>query len=101
MTTRRDLQKTREFGLSSVDPNKQLLCGASISTALGSEVRAQALIEAGVDVIVIDSSQGWSTYQLDLIKRLKIAHPHVDLVCGNVVTPRQAKPLLEAGALIC
>jgi IMP dehydrogenase len=81
-----------------MDPNKQLLCGASISTAKGSEVRAQALIEAGVDVIVIDSSQGWSTYQLDLIKRLKIAYPYVDLVCGNVVTPRQAKPLLEAGA---
>merc|ERR1719181_1520414 len=98
MTTRRDLQKTREFGLSSVDPNKQLLCGASISTALGSEVRAQALIEAGVDVIVIDSSQGWSIYQLDLIKRIKIAHPHIDLIAGNVVTPRQAKALMEAGA---
>jgi len=51
-----------------------------------------------VDVIVIDSSQGWSVYQLDLVKRLKIAYPYVDLVCGNVVTPRQAKPLLEAGA---
>jgi IMP dehydrogenase len=98
MTTRRDLKKTKEFKLASMDPNKQLLCGASISTAKGSEVRAQQLIEAGVDVLVIDSSQGWSSYQLDLIKRLKIAHPHVDLVCGNVVTPRQAKPLLEAGA---
>ena len=81
-----------------MDPNKQLLCGASISTAKGSEVRAQKLVEAGVDVIVIDSSQGWSIYQLDLIKRLKIAHPHIDLIAGNVVTPRQAKALMEAGA---
>ena len=39
-----------------------------------------------------------SIYQLDLIKRLKIAHPHIDLIAGNVVTPRQAKALMEAGA---
>lgn len=98
LTTRQDLKQSRDFASASIDSNKQLLCGASISTAKGSEVRAQKLIEAGVDVIVIDSSQGWSCYQLDLVKRLKTAHPYVDVVCGNVVTPRQAKPLIEAGA---
>jgi len=98
LTTRQDLKQSRDFATASMDPNKQLLCGASISTAKGSEVRAQKLVEAGVDVIVIDSSQGWSIYQLDLIKRLKIAHPHIDLIAGNVVTPRQAKALMEAGA---
>merc|ERR1719359_514566 len=98
LTTRQDLKQSRDFAMSSVDANKQLLCGASISTAKGSEARAKKLIEAGVDVIVIDSSQGWSVYQLDLVKRLKIAHPHIDLICGNVVTPRQAKALIEAGA---
>jgi IMP dehydrogenase len=98
LTTRQDLKQSRDFATASMDANKQLLCGASISTSKGSEVRAQKLIEAGVDVIVIDSSQGWSIYQLDLIKRIKIAHPQTDLVCGNVVTPRQAKALIEAGA---
>jgi IMP dehydrogenase len=98
LTTRQDLKQSRDFATASMDANKQLLCGASISTAKGSEDRAQKLIEAGVDVIVIDSSQGWSLYQLDLIKRIKIAHPQIDLVCGNVVTPRQAKALIEAGA---
>merc|ERR1719487_1746223 len=98
LTTRQDLKQSRDFASASMDANKQLLCGASISTAKGSEVRAQKLIEAGVDVIVIDSSQGWSTYQLDLVKRIKTAHPQINLVCGNVVTPRQAKPLIEAGA---
>merc|ERR1712100_831852 len=98
LTTRQDLKQSRDFATASMDPNKQLLCGASISTAKGSEVRAQKLVEADVDVIVIDSSQGWSIYQLDLIKRLKIAHPHIDLIAGNVVTPRQAKALMEAGA---
>merc|ERR1719487_2278100 len=98
LTTRQDLKQSRDFATASMDANKQLLCGASISTAKGSETRAKKLIEAGVDVIVIDSSQGWSVYQLDLVKRLKIAHPYVDVVCGNVVCPRQAKPLIEAGA---
>merc|ERR1719506_218130 len=98
LTTRQDLKQSRDFATASMDANKQLLCGASISTSKGSEVRAQKLIEAGVDVIVIDSSQGWSVYQLDLIKRIKIAHPYVDIVCGNVVAPRQAKALIEAGA---
>jgi IMP dehydrogenase len=98
LTTRQDLKQSRDFASASVDSNKQLLCGASISTAKGSETRAQKLIEAGVDVIVIDSSQGWSVYRLDLVKRVKTAHPYVDIVCGNVVTPRQAKPLIEAGA---
>merc|ERR1719506_2581721 len=98
LTTRQDLKQSRDFATASMDANKQLLCGASISTSKGSEVRAQKLVEAGVDVLVIDSSQGWSIYQLDLIKRLKIAHPHIDLICGNVVAPRQAKALIEAGA---
>merc|ERR1711939_903285 len=56
LTTRQDLKQSRDFATASMDPNKQLLCGASISTAKGSEVRAQKLVEAGVDVIVIDSS---------------------------------------------
>merc|ERR1719375_1167173 len=98
LTTRKDLKQSRDFASALMDANKQLLVGGSIMTRKGSEVRAQKLIEAGVDVIVIDSSQGWSIYQLDLIKRIKIAHPHIDVVCGNVVCPRQAKPLIEAGA---
>jgi IMP dehydrogenase len=98
LTTRQDLKKTREWPTASMDANKQLLVGGAIATRKGDEVRAQTLIEAGVDVLVIDSSQGWSTYQLDLLKRIKIAHPHIDCICGNVVTPRQAKALLDAGA---
>jgi IMP dehydrogenase len=49
-------------------------------------------------VIVVDSSQGWSIYQLDFIKRFKTEFPHTDIVAGNVVCARQAKALLEAGA---
>merc|ERR1719218_353359 len=98
MTTRKDLKKNRDWPNASRDANKQLLCGAAISTRKGDEERAKALVMAGVDVLIIDSSQGWSSYQLDMLKRVKIAFPHIDVICGNVVTPRQAKALLDSGA---
>ena len=53
---------------------------------------------AGVDVIVIDSSQGDSMYQKDLIKFLKDSYPDIKLIAGNVVTRRQALHLIQAGA---
>jgi IMP dehydrogenase len=54
-------------------------------------------VEAGADVIIIDSSQGDSMYQLDIIRHLKSAHPHVKVIGGNVVTKRQAYHLIQAG----
>jgi len=56
------------------------------------------LLEAGADVIVLNAAQGDSQAQLDFLKWMKHQYPTVDVVCGNVVTPRQAKPLLDAGA---
>lgn len=62
------------------------------------EERAKALIQAGVNVLVIDSSQGDSIFQIDLLKRLKANYPTIDVIGGNVVTARQAESLLKAGA---
>lgn len=62
------------------------------------ELRAKALINAGVNVLVIDSSQGDSVYQIDMIKRLKSCYPNIDVIGGNVVCGRQAQSLLQAGA---
>lgn len=101
MVSRRDLKKSRDFPFASQDANKQLLVAASCSPLIQLPEtldRVKRLVEAGVDAIVLDSSQGSSANQVEFLKRVKYDYPTLDIVCGNVVTPRQAKPLLDAGA---
>ena len=99
LIARTDLQKNRDNPLASKDKvNKQLLVGAAIGTRPADRERAAALVEAGVNVIIIDSSQGDSIYQVEMVEHLKSSYPDVDVVAGNVVTPSQANRLIQAGA---
>ena len=97
LMSRTDLLKNRKYPNAVTDKQGRLICSASIGTRPADKERAKMLVAAGVDVIVVDSSQGDSVFQLDMIRWLKANFPHVDVVGGNVVTVRQCKHLIEAG----
>ena len=97
LMSRTDLRKQRNFPQATKDARDRLVVGAAVGTRPNDWERLEVLVEQGLDLVVIDSSQGDSIYQIEMVKRIKASHPELQVVGGNIVTMQQAAHLIEAG----
>ena len=98
MITVRDIQKSSDFPNACKDEQEQLRVGAAVGVATGTGERIDALVEAGVDIIVIDTAHGHSQGVLDRVKKTKAKHPNLNIIAGNIATGKAALDLVKAGA---
>ena len=98
LITIKDIEKIRKYPNSCKDSHGRLRVGAAIGVGSDRDERAEALLAAGADFLVLDSAHGHSRNILDAIRAIKAAHPDCQLVAGNVGTYSGAKALIAAGA---
>lgn len=97
LITVKDIQKKLTYPNASKDKRGRLLVGAAIGVGEYETQRAEALVNAGVDVIVIDTAHGHSQGVLDAVKKFKERFPDVELIAGNIATAEATNDLIKAG----
>ena len=98
MITAKDFQKASDYPLASKDERGALRVGAAIGTGGDTAERVEALIQAGVDVLVVDTAHAHTKSVLERVVQIKADYPDIPLIAGNIVTGEAAKALAEAGA---
>jgi len=98
LVTVKDMQKSKDYPNACKDQFGQLRVGAAVGTGAGTEERIEALVAAGVDVIVVDTAHGHSKGVIDRVRWVKETYPDVDVIGGNIATAEAALALAEAGA---
>ena len=98
MITVKDIQKSTDFPNASKDSRERLLVGAAVGTGAGTEERVAALVDAGVDVIVVDTAHGHSKGVIDRVAWVKKTYPDLQVIGGNIATGEAAIALADAGA---
>lgn len=98
LITMKDIDKVQKYPNACKDEKGRLRVGAAIGIGKDCEARAEQLLEAGADVLVLDSAHGHSVNVLNAIRQVKTSFPYCQLVAGNVATYEGARAILEAGA---
>lgn len=98
LITVKDIQKTIMYPNAAKDSRGRLLCGAAVGVTGDMMERVDALVQAGVDVITVDTAHGHSKGVFEAVKKIKIKYPDVQVIAGNIATAEATRYLIEAGA---
>jgi IMP dehydrogenase len=100
LITIKDIEKVIEFPNSAKDAQGRLLVGAAVGVTTDTMVRVKKLVEANVDVIVVDTAHGHSKGVLETVRKIREQYPDLNIIAGNVATAEATRDLIEAGANI-
>ncbi|MDG5790127.1 IMP dehydrogenase [Evansella sp. AB-P1] len=100
LITIKDIEKAIEFPNSAKDSQGRLIVGAAVGVGGDSDLRTKALVEAGIDVLVIDTAHGHSQGVLNKVREVREQYPDLDIIAGNVATADATRDLIKAGANI-
>ncbi len=98
LITIKDIEKAEQFPNAAKDAHGRLLVAAAIGVARDTDIRAEALVKAGVDVLVIDTAHGHHQGVINTVKHIREKFTDVDIVAGNVATPEAVRELIKVGA---
>ncbi|MDF4189439.1 inosine 5'-monophosphate dehydrogenase, partial [Ligilactobacillus salivarius] len=98
LITIKDIEKVIEFPTSSKDIHGRLIVGAAVGVTGDTMTRVKKLVEANVDVIVIDTAHGHSQGVLNTVTKIRETYPELNIIAGNVATAEATRALIEAGA---
>lgn len=98
LITIKDIDNVVNYPNASKDDSGRLRCGAAVGVGVDTLDRVKALVEAGVDIITVDSAHGHSEGVIETVKAVRKMFPELDIIAGNVVTKDAAKTLVESGA---
>jgi len=98
LITIKDIEKAKQYPKASKDKQGRLLAAAAVGTGNDTDERAAALVEAGVDILVIDTAHGHSQNVINVVKKIKSKYPNLPVIAGNVATAAATEALIKAGA---
>ncbi|OSA93358.1 UNVERIFIED_ORG: IMP dehydrogenase [Clostridium botulinum] len=97
LITIKDIDKAKQFPNAAKDLNGRLLCGATVGVTADMMDRVDALVKAKVDVITVDTAHGHSRGVMEAVKQIKVKHPDLQVIAGNVATAEATEDLIKAG----
>jgi len=98
LITVKDIEKTKQHPFAVKDDRQRLIVGAAVGVGEEGFLRAQALANAGVDIVVVDTAHGHSAGVIEAVKRLKKSLPNLQVMAGNIATAEATRALIDAGA---